>query len=191
MEYFLGFLIAYAIDGVIFGFITSYVASSKGYSDGFAWGFFLGLIGLLVVGFRPALQQEPAKEYKPMYNGALQISAKETQTKGWTCSCGAKNPYTLDYCLACRRSRAEIKPIAKMPCPHCGATNNATNTLCYACSKSMADTAATEIMEEPKAALTAGNDATDLLEKLARLHSEGILTDEEFTRKKADVLAKM
>ena len=31
----------------------------------------------------------------------------------------------------------------------------------------------------------------ELLEKLAKLHEQGILTDEEFKQKKADLLAKM
>ena len=46
-------LISYVIMGVIFGFITKYIANSKGYDGGFAWGFWLGIIGILVVGFRP------------------------------------------------------------------------------------------------------------------------------------------
>ena len=54
-------LIAYVFQGIIFGVICSYVASTKGYNGGFAWGFFLGIIGLLVVGFRPNLTQASAE----------------------------------------------------------------------------------------------------------------------------------
>lgn len=46
-------LIGYIINGIIFGSITRYISRSKGYENGFAWGFWLGIIGLLVVGFRP------------------------------------------------------------------------------------------------------------------------------------------
>ena len=34
-------------------------------------------------------------------------------------------------------------------------------------------------------------DYAEAIEKLAKLHEQGILTDEEFQRKKADILAKM
>ena len=46
------------LSALIFGFITKHVASTKGYKDGFAWGFFLGIIGLLVVGFRSTIKTE-------------------------------------------------------------------------------------------------------------------------------------
>lgn len=49
MEIFLGWLIGC----IFFGLITRYVSRCRGYDGGFAWGFFLGIIGLLVVGFRP------------------------------------------------------------------------------------------------------------------------------------------
>ncbi len=62
---FTALLIYYVIMGVVFGFICRYVAKSKGYEGGFAWGFFLGIIGLLVVGFRPTIQNQPASPSSP------------------------------------------------------------------------------------------------------------------------------
>ena len=53
MEFWFILIAAYVIDGLIFGLITQYLAESKGYDGGFWWGFWLGLISLLVVGFRP------------------------------------------------------------------------------------------------------------------------------------------
>lgn len=50
-------LVPFLIVGVLFGGITDHVAKSKGYESGFAWGFWLGIIGLLVVGFRPSLKE--------------------------------------------------------------------------------------------------------------------------------------
>lgn len=50
-------LAAFIITGVVFGAITDHLAKTKGYEAGFAWGFWLGIIGLLVVGFRPSLNQ--------------------------------------------------------------------------------------------------------------------------------------
>lgn len=36
-----------------------------------------------------------------------------------------------------------------------------------------------------------GNNLTETLEKLAKLHEQGVLTDEEFQQKKAELLSKM
>ena len=45
-------VIVYIVHGCIFGAIAKHIAGTKGYSDGFVWGFLLGILGLLVVGFR-------------------------------------------------------------------------------------------------------------------------------------------
>ena len=83
-------LIAYVFQGIIFGVICSYVASTKGYNGGFAWGFFLGIIGLLVVGFRPNLTQASAEAYRPTYP-----DGQPKPKPQWECVCGAKNPESL------------------------------------------------------------------------------------------------
>lgn len=183
----LTFIIIYLIDGIIFGLITDHVAKSKGYYGGFWWGFWLGLIGLLVVGFRPNIAQPVSAqpEYKPMYGGALQPEVKQT----WTCTCGAKNSYRLDYCPICQKTRDQaVKP--DVTCPHCGVKNNATRTECVMCGKPLDGS-------EPAPALEPVHEAKDsvelagLLEKLAALHAQGILSDEEFDNKKAEILTRM
>ena len=40
-------------------------------------------------------------------------------------------------------------------------------------------------------AVSSPRDNIDALEKLAKLHEQGILTDDEFQQKKSDLLAKM
>ena len=96
-------ILAYVIQGAIFGAITKHVARTKGYDDGFAWGFLLGILGLLIVGFRANLNET---------------------------------------------NRHPQKVIVKI-------------------------------------------DEAEKIEKLAKLHQQGILTDEEFSQKKADILSKM
>lgn len=198
MGYFFGWLIGCLIYGCIFGFITQHVAESKGYSGGFAWGFFLGIIGLLVVGFRPNIQSEESP-YTPMYGGTLQ-SAENSKAK-WTCVCGARNREGLNYCPVCRRTREESNGGHDIKCPHCGVMNNSSRKVCLLCDKplDMFVVPAPSVLVEPANNLTQQSSqekpqevsGIELLEKLAKLHEQGILTDEEFSQKKADVLAKM
>ena len=123
--YFFGFLIGYILIGIIMGYTTQYLAKCKGYEGGFWWGFFLGIIGLLVVGFRPDIQSQPSSYERPAW-------AEEKRT--WTCLCGAENAYTLNYCTSCRRSRSEGE--TKI-CPHCGSKNKPNNKVCYSCNQQL------------------------------------------------------
>lgn len=119
-------------------------------------------------------------------NGS-QSSYNKQPEKTWICpSCGHENSDKLNYCLHCRSDRNS--DASKVKCPHCGASNNSTNSICFACHKSLA--------EEPnKEALTssapAENEQLTLIKQLAELHTKGILTDEEFETKKAELLSKM
>ena len=206
MDIFVISLIVFLIYGLILGFITKYVAESKGYDGGFWWGFFLGVIGLLVVGFRPDNRQQyqthsssqlPAWASSPTPSSTPSSTslfvASLTGEPDWTCICGAKNPATIDYCLACRRSKSEGN-IPKKVCPHCGANNRATNTLCFACDKPLDGSQPTRRRNPDNRVSFGEEESTDyvaVLEKLAKLHEQGILTDEEFQQKKADLLAKI
>lgn len=190
-------LISYVITGVIFGFITKYIANSKGYDGGFAWGFWLGIIGILVVGFRPN-QTATTTTYQSRYSSdSYQMSSTRENSgyapkpTGWMCICGSKNPSSIDYCMSCRRSREEATE-GRIKCPHCGANNKKTNANCFACGKSMDEKVQVTVPEKATAPVVVeSNDFADKLKKLAELHEQGVLTDEEFTQKKADILAKM
>lgn len=175
-------LLIFLLQGGLLGAISAYLADSKGYDGGFAWGFFLGVIGLLVVGLRPTRTQ-PAQ-----YAAPTEASPKPS----WACVCGAKNPAGLDYCLSCRRGRHEGEEAPKRPCPHCGASNRATNSCCFACGKPM-EAAASPRAEEPRTLPPASTPGSipALLEHLGQLHTYGVLTDEEFQQKKAELLQRM
>lgn len=182
MEYLIGYVIGLLIYGVIFGFITAHVSESKGYDGGFWWGFWLGIIGLLVVGFRPDNRpQQPS--VTPSWASSSSSNSSYGNEKGWTCVCGGKNPSSIDYCLSCRRSKTDCIAEKKI-CPHCGAGNKPTNTICFACDKPLEE-------KEEKAQATEQVDYAAMLEQLAKLHDQHVLTDEEFQQKKAEILAKM
>lgn len=42
---------------IIFGCVSNHLAKCKGYDGGFMWGFWLGIIGFLVVGFKPVISE--------------------------------------------------------------------------------------------------------------------------------------
>lgn len=171
-------IIAYLVQGLIFGFAASTIAGNKGYDTGFAWGFFLGVIGLIVVGFWPTLTHD---EHESIYSSSQ--SQKGTR---WECICGASNPDTLDYCLSCRRQRNAVNERMKIVCPHCGATNSSTNDNCFACNSPLH----AQVQAPQYASLNAQN-IPALIEDLAKLHTAGILSDAEFEQKKAELLARI
>lgn len=184
----MAYLIGYLISGVIFGLITKYVAESKGYDGGFWWGFFLGIIGLLVVGFRPNINTTETTNYAPRYGGpsSSMSSSSNTSSSGtWVCECGASNSNSLNYCLRCRRDRSAVNYQPKITCPHCGAQNRSTNTECFACHKPLKD----EPVKEKETTSEPNN--IELIQQLSKLHEQGILTDEEFQSKKANILSKI
>lgn len=191
MGYVIGYLIGWLIYACIFGLITQHVAESKGYTTGFAWGFWLGLIGLLVVGFRPTIQTSNSS-YTPLYGGALQPSINSKAK--WTCVCGATNREGLSYCPVCRRTREESKQKQDVKCPHCGAMNNSSRKVCVLCNEPLDGTKRenpTEPTPSTHTESTSSEQSIHLLEELAKLHERGILTDEEFQKKKSDILKSL
>ncbi len=183
----ISFLLAYILQGIIFGAICSYVASTKGYSNGFAWGFFLGIVGLLVVGFRPNLTQAAT-----MDDSMARSAAPSEPKPQWECVCGAKNPDSLDYCLSCRRERNASTVVRKIVCPHCGASNRETNQCCFACNRPLREEAPAPAKDAQNGEPYALQDSIpSLIEQLGRLHAQGILTDDEFQQKKTELLARL
>ena len=61
--------------------------------------------------------------------------AEKKESPNWQCTCGAKNPVTVSYCLSCRRSREEA--VKTIKCPSCGANNKETNDKCFVCGKEL------------------------------------------------------
>lgn len=192
-----GIMLVYAIQGIIFGAITRYVAQSKGYDGGFWWGFFLGIIGLLVVGFRPNQTTQPAAVTNSAYWDNLQGNGNPPDTRHamWRCVCGTENPVTLSYCTRCRRTRKEADTGTREKCPHCGAMNRSNNDTCFACGKPI-HAEKQLVPQEPQPVQAAmptqtQQEALSLLESLSALHQQGILTDDEFAEKKKQILSRI
>ena len=173
------YVFLYIVYIFIFGFVTKTINENKGYEGGFWWGFWLGILGVIVVACKPDNRSYSQTEYEPMYPQAIQPEST------WRCSsCGAENSGKLNYCLRCRSDRNEVQAI-KVTCPHCGALNNNTNSVCFACHKPLSGNV------EPNRSTASETRSIELIKQLAELHSQGILTDEEFSTKKAQLLEKM
>lgn len=191
-------IIIYLVQAVIMGFVALHISESKGYEGGFAWGFWLGIVGVLVVGFRPTLQAQTYSEHC----GSLSNAGANAGSAMWECICGATNSGSLDYCTSCRRSRSEAE-CGKIRCPHCGAVNSVTSEVCFACNKPLNEQAAARMAlaagmdagyaEATDAAVSDGGkrEAIAMIEMLAKLHDAGVLTDDEFSEKKAELLSRI
>ena len=68
--------------------------------------------------------------------------------------------------------------------------NNYSRKICVLCDKPLNDL--TSELNQPKISKGSTSlNSIEMLEKLAQLHERGILTDEEFFKKKEDILGKM
>ena len=191
----------------VLGAIANSIASKKGYDHGFAWGFWLGVIGIIVCAVREDRSYYKSSSSDDYWNRVRNGSAAPAPT-GWTCKCGATNPISVDYCLSCRRSKAESEKAKQtVKCPHCGANNDPGNVTCFACGKPMKEeprpiaapsytpiqptvTLDKAAPSEPAVSKDPEN-ALALIERLGKLHDAGMLTDEEYSEKKKELLKKV
>ena len=155
--YAIGYIIGGLIVAIIFGLITKHINESKGYSGGFAWGFWLSLIGIIVVACKP-----DNRAYSQNQQSSYNMSALEEEA----------------------RDRKIISD-GGWKCS-CGRVNYSYTTSCV-CGKKKYEILypSTSENNEISKQESQRNKAIELIKQLAELHSNGILTDEEFATKKA------
>lgn len=199
MEYYAFWIIGYLVSCIVFGLITRHVAQSKGYEGGFAWGFWLGLIGLLVVGFRP---NKPVEEKKPdsVY---LELCFPASGTAVVDPKGGSIPLYSRpdkNNCSAWIPANTKFQIIGFDQ-------ENGWVKILYANEPGYVKKDGLKILEmevenpveekEPQnqksdsPEILSAQNIADKLQLLAKLHAEGLLTDEEYQQKKKDILAKM
>jgi len=187
----MGYLIGLIIYGVIFGFITSHVAESKGYEGGFAWGFWLGIIGLLVVGFRPnkpKAQKNDHVDIPTNYRGLAKIDPSGSATSlhdmpdGEVVAWVPSNTEITVNEIDSINQWADITYKSSDGCIYQGYVKTESLKI-----KNVIPATSQTV---PKVAVNPV-DLAETLEKLSKLHDQGIITDEEFQQKKSEILAKM
>lgn len=191
MEIFL-YLLPCIIWCLIWGFATRAVIHNKGYDNNwFWWGFFFGVIAFIVALTKKDITYEQYyyQKNKPELN--YQSAQSATSSKTWQCACGEIN---LDYVTTCpecgrrkssavgasSRSYSSNNNSAKVPAPDwrcsCGAMNKGYEKECHRCHKSIYD-------KDKKS-----DDTVNELKKLKELLDSGIITQEEFDKKKKEYL---
>lgn len=90
-------IIVSLICACFWGFITSLISESKGYDSGFWWGFWLGIIGLIVVAFKPT-----------NYDSLKDEETDDIEFDDWTCpNCRQLNDGFASECMRCELPRPE------------------------------------------------------------------------------------
>lgn len=148
--------------GIVWGIATQVVNEDKGYDGGFWLGFFLGIIGLIIVACKTDI-----RKYKDYQNSSLlsqQLSMdnekKILENGGWKCSkCGRINANYTGSC-ACGMTKANYE------------------------AKKLADETATKAHEKSQQEL----DSIARVKAYKELLDSGILTQEEFEKKKDELL---
>lgn len=174
-------LLGIAIWGSIWGFATNAVISNRGYDENwFWWGFFFGFIAFIVACTKPqnsssysapAYMHNDPPAIRVMQDEERKTISREEEkrrltTGGWKCTCGRVNPAYTGTC-ACGRTQQSVR------------------------AENLAQIAAREQKKVEETQAT--KDAAELinLQKLKEYKSLldlGVITQEEFDKKKTEIL---
>lgn len=159
----MGYVIAVIIWGVILGVATQKVIENKGYSENwFWWGVFFGFIALIVAATRPEVHYSSDSSYgNSILSQASEERFKEIMLRdgGWKCKCGRVNPSYTETC-ACGRTKSEVEELNR---------------------KQAEEANKKDKMEKENLNL-------DSLKKAKELLDMGAITQEEFEKKKKQIL---
>ena len=157
----LTYFIAVIVWAFVWGFVTKTVNENKGYEGGFWWGFWLSWIGLIVVVCKPDNHVRSSSYNQGSSYAASRSSSKDT----WRCAkCGT---YNVGFSCRCGMLRGDSALLEKKQ---------------------------TEAkLEQVKKETEQKSDKTEIenIQKL-KLYKElldsGVITQEEFDKKKAELL---
>ncbi|WP_368189005.1 SHOCT domain-containing protein [Blautia sp. 1033sp1_1033st1_G9_1033SCRN_220408] len=169
----MAYIIGVIIWGIVWGYATKAVINNKGYDDNwFWWGFFFGFIALIVALTKPE-NKRSQYDYNSLdsenynYNNnygrssLFQDNSSSAREEGmWKCSfCGRMNNNYVGTCA-------------------CGKTKNES----YNSSREKTNTSFKEEKNENV------NDNLEVIKKLKELLDMGAITQEEFDKKKKELL---
>ncbi len=155
---------AYALGSLAVCIILGFVTKHINENKGYSGGFAWGFWLNLIGVIVVACKPDNRQYSQPHVETALEKEAKERKIiadGGWKCTCGRTNYNYVSTC-ACGKNKREVLYAKKE-----------------------------ESKPTESASSSKNNETVALIKQLADLHSQGILSDEEFETKKAELLAKM
>lgn len=169
-NFFTTYFVAVIIIGIIFGIATQKIIANKGYYENwFWWGFFFWMLALIV-----ALSKPEKHSYydDDDYVECLNYSSNRSLSPGeWRCAfCNSINQNCVISC-SCGKSKDDTEK-------HHGQVVKEYGNLAK-------QKAATIVLEESKAKKT---DSYEEVKKVKELLDMGIITQEEFDKKKSQLL---
>ena len=186
----------------IFGFITQSINESKGYYGGFAWGFWLGWIGIIVVACKPDNNYQKESIIVPANKEKLPnrtVTPVALSNGNWQCSCGRINPGYVSSCVCGNNKSQVLNPAPAAPAPAKPAPAEYTTIDCAAIDYTTVNSAEQDCVtiECGPADHTAKErvpvDETQniiALKEYKALLDSGVITQEEFEKKKKDILSR-
>lgn len=204
-------LISAVIWAVVWGFVVKSVNENKGYEGGFWLGFWLGWIGLIIVlskqNYQPSnmdathlmhLAEETEEQYQMDSRSAKERHQKDLlKNGGWKCACCNKvNPSYLTTCSCGAKQKpygsiSEDSDSASRPfriCPHCRKLHK---TFVYECDCGYGQKSRHESESAISNSAAGTQLAMEKLTTLKQLLDSGVLTQEEFDRKKQELLEQI
>ncbi len=166
--------------GVIWGIVTNKILENKGYDDNwFWWGFFFGIFAVIVAASKPkAPESTPVSYYhfdesSNSGNGRFNISrGGYDKNDSWKCrKCGRINPLYTGTCACGNTKYSQSRP-AVTPAP---ATTTATSQIVIPATISVSEKSETV-------------DKFSQIKEYKELLDVGIITQEEFDKKKKELL---
>ena len=161
-------LIVSIVVGCVFGGITHAIQDSKGYSEtGFWWGFWLGWIGIIVVACKPNLN-EYYYSHRSGNGPSPVVSNQSVPPGGWRCSCGRSHSSYVSSCV-CGKNKSDIRKPAPTSTPKISAPTQSG-------------------LASKQSSYETENDKIAALREYKLLLDSGVITEEEFERKKQQLL---
>lgn len=217
MMSYVAWIVGGTIGCVIWGFIVKSVNENKGYDGGFALGFFLGVIGLIIVLSKPeanyyvpdsqadqmhSIAPIGSSSPQPMRSSSQAPVSSSTQnlvrspsqadvpSSGWKCNqCGRNNASYTTSC-ACGMTQAKNKDFDHVQgsfrvCPNCKKLHP---KYVFSCDCGYPDKMGSS---EDAGSWQASQSPADELLQLKKLLDAGAITQEEYDKKKQELLQKM
>ena len=154
--------------GFLWGFLSSFIGVLLFYflGIGIIWGSFIGLIGLIVCIAKPNVDiKTESTRYVSHQEKGLNYDYNRVPNNnisaGWVCNCGARNDNRYSNCYKCGKPKFK-KTVEQVKMPEIAPINQPF------------------ISKEPS--------ISDQIKEINKLKEEGLITEEEYTAKKKQIL---